>query len=170
MLREGGRGKAGRVPRVQAVNVRIERPYPLRDVDCSSVRPYPRCMWQHPWLRIECLIRSILADRLTRGPSESVDQGARENPTGRLVELKPTKCPECSLAKCIRPEALTALALSSADKPHLRRETLQSHSRAGYPLGMLAFRNTLRKSRSSRSRRNSSRKTSLLTFCFLNCE
>src|SRR2546430_247083 len=33
MLREGGRGKAGRVPRVQAVNVRIERPYPFRDVD-----------------------------------------------------------------------------------------------------------------------------------------
>jgi len=31
-------------------------------------------MWQHPWLRVERLIRSILADRLTRGPSESLDQ------------------------------------------------------------------------------------------------
>ena len=74
MLREGGRGKAGRVPRVQAVNVRFERPYPFRDVDCSRVRLYRLCMWQHPWLRVERLIRSILADRLTRGPSESLDQ------------------------------------------------------------------------------------------------
>ena len=30
--------------------------------------------WQHPWLRIELAIRAIIADRLTRGPSESVDQ------------------------------------------------------------------------------------------------
>ena len=30
--------------------------------------------WQHPWLRIQRLIRSILADRLTRGPSPTVDQ------------------------------------------------------------------------------------------------
>ena len=30
--------------------------------------------WQHPWLRIELAIRTVLADRLTRGPSVSVDQ------------------------------------------------------------------------------------------------
>ena len=30
--------------------------------------------WQHPWLRIELRIRAILADRLTRGPSPTVDQ------------------------------------------------------------------------------------------------
>ena len=30
--------------------------------------------WQHPWLRIELAIRAVLADRLTQGPSEKVDQ------------------------------------------------------------------------------------------------
>src|SRR5437879_12429605 len=29
---------------------------------------------QHPWLRIELAIRAVLADRLTRGASERVDQ------------------------------------------------------------------------------------------------
>src|SRR2546422_10198006 len=29
---------------------------------------------QHPWLRIELALRAVLADRLTRGPSERVDQ------------------------------------------------------------------------------------------------
>jgi len=30
--------------------------------------------WQHPWLRIELAISAVLADRLTRGPSEKVDE------------------------------------------------------------------------------------------------
>ncbi len=31
-------------------------------------------VWQHPWLRIERAIRAILADRLTRGATETADQ------------------------------------------------------------------------------------------------
>ena len=31
-------------------------------------------MWLHPWLRVELATRAVLADRLTRGPSESLDQ------------------------------------------------------------------------------------------------
>jgi len=30
--------------------------------------------WQHPWLRVELAIRAVLADRLTSGPSATVDQ------------------------------------------------------------------------------------------------
>ncbi len=31
--------------------------------------------WQHPpWLRIELAIRAVLADRLTRGQSSTIDQ------------------------------------------------------------------------------------------------
>jgi len=29
---------------------------------------------QHPWLRVERAIRAVLADRLTRGPSDRVDR------------------------------------------------------------------------------------------------
>jgi len=50
--------------------------------------------WQHPWLRIQRLIRSILEvrrDPVTRpGDEDHVDEGtprAREDPTGRMVEL-----------------------------------------------------------------------------------
>jgi len=31
-------------------------------------------MWQHLWPRIELAIRAAIADRLTQGPSVSVDQ------------------------------------------------------------------------------------------------
>jgi len=30
--------------------------------------------WQHPWLRAELAIRAVLADRLTRGASATIDQ------------------------------------------------------------------------------------------------
>src|SRR5213594_1872259 len=74
VLRDGRRGKAGRVPSVEAVNVGSSSRIRLVTLTALNVRLYRPCMWQHPWLRIELAVRAVLADRLTRGPSAKIDR------------------------------------------------------------------------------------------------
>ena len=62
------------MPRVQAVNADPGDRIRLMTLTALDVGHYRPCMWQHPWLRIERLIRALLADRLTRGPSASLDE------------------------------------------------------------------------------------------------
>ncbi len=53
--------------------------------------------WQHPpWLRIELAIRAVLADRLTRGQSSTIDQTLMV----RVRERERSECAGWSTEPC----------------------------------------------------------------------
>ncbi|PYN94762.1 MAG: hypothetical protein DMD89_20805 [Candidatus Rokuibacteriota bacterium] len=95
--------------------------------------------WQHPWLRIELAIRAVLADRLTQGPSEKVDQVlvARVNERDR-IERAVGQAPLLSIKAGIITALLVAAELSSVTAARAGDAPPRAHLDALWRQHMLA--------------------------------